>query len=110
VYNIYAALDDDDLMMTISTEKKPHSDVPERRTIKRAVTIYRAELKLEPAVAADSNARHCVRLARARPGAIASSSSQGKAPRDRAGGTTRRRHLLLVGQGDVNDRRAQLVF
>ena len=59
---------------TIPTEKKQHSDVPERTTMKRAVTINRAELKLAPAVAAEatrnglpfnSNApRHCARLAR----------------------------------------------
>jgi hypothetical protein len=60
--------------VTILTETKPHSDVPERTTMKRAVTINRAELKLAPAVAAEatrnglpfnSNApRHCTRLAR----------------------------------------------
>jgi hypothetical protein len=60
--------------VTIQTEKKPHSDVPERTTMKRAVTINCAELRLAPAVAAEatrnaspfnSNApRHCARLAR----------------------------------------------
>jgi hypothetical protein len=60
--------------VTIPTEKKPHSDVPERTTMKRAVTIIRAELKLAPAVAAEAtrnalpfnpNApRPCARLAR----------------------------------------------
>jgi hypothetical protein len=35
--------------VTIPTEKKPHSDVPECTTMKRAVTIIRAELKLAPA-------------------------------------------------------------
>jgi hypothetical protein len=60
--------------VTIPTEKKPHSDVPERTRMKRAVTIIRAELKLAPAVAAEatrnalpfnSNApRPCARLTR----------------------------------------------
>jgi hypothetical protein len=60
--------------VTIPTEKKPHSDVTEHTTTRRAVTINRAELKLAPAVAAEatrsglpfkSNApRHCARLAR----------------------------------------------
>jgi hypothetical protein len=40
--------------VTIPTEKKPRSDVPERTTITRAVTIIRAELKLAPAVAAEA--------------------------------------------------------
>jgi hypothetical protein len=57
-----------------SSVTKQHSDVPERTTMKRAVTINRAELKRAPAVAAEatrnglpfnSNApRHCARLAR----------------------------------------------
>jgi hypothetical protein len=59
--------------MTIPTEKKPHSDMPERTTMKLPVTINRAELKLAPAVAAEatrnslplnSDARHFARLAR----------------------------------------------
>jgi hypothetical protein len=61
--------------VTIPTEEKPHSDVPERTTMKRAVTINHAELKLALAVAAEaprnglpfdsiSNARHCAWLAR----------------------------------------------
>jgi hypothetical protein len=60
--------------VTMQTEKKPHADVPERTTMKRAMAINRAELKLAPAVAAEatrnglpfnSNAlRHCARLAR----------------------------------------------
>jgi hypothetical protein len=60
--------------VTIPTEKKPHSDVPERTTMKRVVTIIRAELKLAPAVAAEatrnalpfnsSAPRPCARLAR----------------------------------------------
>jgi hypothetical protein len=36
------------------TEKKPLSDVPERTTMKQAVRINRAELKLAPAVAAEA--------------------------------------------------------
>jgi hypothetical protein len=40
--------------VTIPTGKKPHSDVPARTTMKRAVTIIRAELKLAPAVAAEA--------------------------------------------------------
>jgi hypothetical protein len=40
--------------VTIPTDKKPHSDVPERTTMERAVTINHAELKLAPAMAAET--------------------------------------------------------
>ena len=40
--------------MTIPTEQKPHSAALERRTMKRAVTINRAELKLAHAAATEA--------------------------------------------------------
>jgi hypothetical protein len=71
--------------VSIQTEKKPHPDVPKRTTMKRAVTINRAELKLASAVAAEATRKLAVQFKRAatlRPaGTRCTSSSLRREPR-----------------------------